>query len=301
MAETGKRILITGSSGFIGGYVANEALAGGYDVLGFDIGEPKNASYKYMTGDIAERQDVHRAFEKGIDSVIHLAANSASVGMDYQSNVVGFCNIIEEAVLSGCKRFLYASSSAVYTSTFCENDTIDINALTNHYGKTKFIDELVAQSYAMEHPDMRIIGIRIFNAYGVGEAEKKNGKDSPVSRFITQRLSGKPMTIYGDGEQTVDLIAVGDVSNIILQLLEKAGSGVYNIGTGIPTTINQLADVIGGERVHVAPPSTNMVATSRLKCADTRKLFKTIGNYKFIPVAQGMKEVMEDVRKAQES
>ena len=116
-----KKLLVTGSSGFLGEYVMKEAQSRGYNVLGFDIIEPKNVDYDYIVGDITNETDVRKAYEQKPDYVIHLAANSRATDMDYKNNVSGFINMIDTAVKyrwHRCEKFVYASTSAIYVDSF---------------------------------------------------------------------------------------------------------------------------------------------------------------------------------------
>lgn len=149
MSINNKQILITGSSGFIGEYVVNEAIARGYKVLGFDINKPENANFDYIIGDITDKEAIAGAFGPNIYGVIHLAAMTSTIEFEannrtvYDTNVAGFINVINLASKSGCKRFLYASTSGIYSDSFSENDQIAAGKLKNHYAKSKLMDEMI--------------------------------------------------------------------------------------------------------------------------------------------------------------
>jgi len=292
MARGGKRLLITGSSGFIGMGVAREAARRGYEVVGFDIVKPEKAEFEYVVGDITDRNAVAKVFKSGIDHVINLAAITSTTEFEidkktvFDTNVTGFINVIDLAARNGCKRFTYASSSAVYADSFSDTDMIDVSKIKLDYGRSKMIDEMIADSYACRNRNMRVVGTRVFNAYGYGD-HRKGKASSPVYKFIESRMKGETIRIFGDGKQRRDFIYIDDTSEITMDLFEKAETGVYNIGTGVATTYNDIAKYVGGPSELVKNPLSDYPT---YKCADTRKLIKAVGNYKFTGIREGIEK-----------
>src|SRR5262245_59150317 len=118
-----QRLLITGASGFIGRHVATEALRRGYRVTGLDCRGTEAGGFEYIQADMRGRAHIARVV-RDQDGVIHLAAVTSNVEFikspadGYDVNVNGFLNVIEAAAQSGCHRFVYASSAAVYLDGF---------------------------------------------------------------------------------------------------------------------------------------------------------------------------------------
>src|SRR5262245_51670623 len=124
-----KRLLITGASGFIGSCVAGEALRRGYRVTGLDRRGTASGAFESIRADIRDREHMASVI-KGQDCVIHLAAITSNVEFVknpadcYDVNTNGFLNVLEAAAQSGCQRFVYASSAAVYLEGFSEDTVV---------------------------------------------------------------------------------------------------------------------------------------------------------------------------------
>jgi UDP-glucose 4-epimerase len=290
-----KKILVTGCSGFIGRKVAMTAIEKGYQVSGIDIKECDIPGVEFEKINITDSEGVIRAAE-GTDSIIHLAAVTSNLEFEknlkrsYEVNVQGFANVIEAAIKNKCKRFLYASSSAVYIDSFSEDSVIDIRKQRNHYAKTKIMNEIMAQSYSDLY-GLSAVGMRFFNVYGEGENDKGNYA-SIINLFFNQRDSGKPITVYGDGRQSRDLINVDDVAEIAMKLIDKGDEEIYNIGTGESIPYREIAGMIGGRNVeYVKNPLSSYQYLTR---ADTRKLMEAIGRYRFISCKEWIMQKIEE-------
>ncbi len=288
------RLLITGSSGFIGRHMVRKAIESGYNVVGLDLEDPVVEGAKHIEGDIRDPETVKNAMT-GVDYVMHLAAITSPVAFIedparcYSTNVNGFINVIDAAQKHGVKRFFYASSASMYLDDFSENAIIDIKKQRNHYAKSKMINEMIAHSY-LDIYKMDIVGVRYFNVFGLGDDEK-GPHASVVGQFLRQREEGKPLLVYGDGKQSRDYIYIDDAVNISLMLLEKGTYPVYNIGTGKAISFNEIADLIqkDGKKFVPNPLSTYQYHTQ----ADTRRLFETIGEYKFTDTTAAIKYLSE--------
>ena len=281
MQET---VLVTGCSGFIGSHVSERALSEGYRVIGLDVKDCSNPEVEFIKGSITDKLAVEKAVS-GADYVIHLAAITSNIEFEkdyeraHEVNVNGFLNVINAAAKSKCKKFLYASSSAVYPeeSQFSEDFIINIKRQRNHYAKSKLINEMYAESYRDIYK-LPTVGMRFFNVYGPGENEKGDYA-SIITIFKSYKEMGKKLVIYGDGSQARDFIYVKDVAEIVLKLLKKAESGVYNVGTGTATSYLKIAELIDPlNKEHIPNPLSSY---QRLTRADTGKLEEAIGEYKF--------------------
>ncbi len=291
MAE---KILITGISGFIGRHVAEHAITQGYEVSGIDVKECPIKGVNFTNASILDMDAVSKVM-KGMDYVIHLAAITSNVEFEkepakcYAINVNGFMNVLEAAASNGCKRFLYASSAAVYTneSGFSESAVIDIKKQRNHYAKSKLMNEMLADSYR-DIKNMNTIGMRFFNVFGQGENDKGDYA-SIMSLFIRENKAGRPLVIYGDGTQARDFIFADDVSQIILSLLENGRESLYNVGTGKATKYEDIANIINkGNKKYVSNPLSSY---QYLTQANTKRLLEAIHEFKFTSVDQGIKKI----------
>ncbi|MEM0143497.1 MAG: NAD-dependent epimerase/dehydratase family protein [Candidatus Parvarchaeum sp.] len=285
-------VLITGSSGFIGGHVAAEALKMGYKVKELDIAEPnKKNDIEFIKADIRNKEAISKAME-GVDYVVHLAAITSVVEFEkdpvtcFDININGFLNVLSAALEKNVKKVVYASSSAVYTGEhFSEGVPIDYMKLNNPYSQSKLINEMHAQ-YFMHSKGLQCVGLRFFNVFGEGENEKGQYA-SIATQFMKNKANGEPLIVYGDGLQARDFVYVNDVARIALMLLDKAGSGVYNIGTGQAISYKRIAEIIDKE--HIKYVENPLKSYQYLTKADTSKLFGVIGAYNFVKMEEWCK------------
>ncbi len=285
------RILVTGSSGFIGSHTARLALARGYTVTGLDTAESIVPGIDAVSGDIRDRDTVSEAM-KGADYVIHLAA--VTVGQEFEKdpkacysvNVSGFMNVLDAACRQGVKKFVYASTAYVYQDEFKEDTVIDIAKQRNHYAKSKIINEMLAKSYGDIY-DTSIMGLRFFNVYGEGE-KTKGPYTSIITKFLECDQKGEPLELYGDGTQAKDMVNVEDASKIALALMQKGKHSIYNVGTGRPIPYKEIAELINPSNIKYVP---NPLSTYQYYTkADTARLLDTLHGYEFIDTREWIKK-----------
>ena len=252
-------ILVTGGAGFIGSHIVDRLLDEGLKVRVLDnlsTGEKKNLaqhknknSFQFIEGDIRNFDRVKKTV-KGVDAVIHEAAlvsvtrSVENPLLSNEINVTGTLNLLKASVDAHVKRFVYASSCAVYgdTETLPNHEKLAPNPLSPYAA-----DKLTAENYAKIFHNvygLETVILRYFNVYG---PRQKHGPYSGViSTFINCLLENKPPTIYGDGEQMRDFINVKDVveANMLALARREAVGEVFNISTGEPITINKLTQTI---------------------------------------------------------
>lgn len=254
----GKRILVTGGAGFIGSHLV-EALAPDNDVTvldNFSSGDravvPDEVSVH--EGDIRDESVVDAAMD-GVDLVFHQAA-MVSVPESVERPVA--CHELNGSATVGVldcarradARVVLASSAAVYGTPdsvpVAESDPVDP---TSPYAFEKRQNELYAQFYE-ETYGLPTVPLRYFNVYGPRGIDGEYA--GVIGTFVRQALSGQPLTVEGDGEQTRDFVHVDDVvrANIGAATTETVGQP-FNVGTGHTVTINRLAetvrDIVGTE------------------------------------------------------
>jgi UDP-glucose 4-epimerase len=249
-------VLVTGAAGFIGSHVADHCLKLGFDVVATDdlsggFRENVPAAAAWTQGDLRDPAFVASLFvARRYDYVYHLAAYAAE-GLshfvrryNYQTNLVASMNVLNEAVKSGVKTYVFASSIAVYG----RNQTPMTEAMTpqpeDPYGISKYAVELDLRA-AHEMFGLDYVVFRPHNVYG----ERQNIADryrNVIGIFMNQVLQGQPMTVFGDGLQTRAFSHVDDVAPLIARspLVTAARNATFNVGADTPYTILQLAEEI---------------------------------------------------------
>ena len=252
-------ILVTGGAGFIGSHIVDRLLDEGIKVRVLDnlsTGEKKNLaqhenkkSFRFIEGDI-RNFDLVKKTVKGVDAVIHEAALvsvTRSVEdplLSNEINVTGTVNLLKACVDAHVKRFVLASSCAVYGET----ETLPIyENFTPKPLSPYAVDKLAAENYAKVFYDvygLETVSLRYFNVYG--PRQKYGFYSGVISIFINCLLENEHTIIYGDGKQTRDFVNVKDVveANMLALSKQKAAGEVFNISTGEATTLNKLAETI---------------------------------------------------------
>jgi UDP-glucose 4-epimerase len=252
--------LVTGGCGFIGSHLADALIARGHRVTILDdlsTGKWENAPAEasVIVGDATDIRVVEHAFDN-IDGCFHLAAiasvekSNIEWAKTHTVNLTATINIFQTAS-RGAKKIpvVYTSSAAVYGD--CRTVPIAENAVTQPltaYGADKLGCDLHAR-VASEVHGVSTIGLRPFNVYGPRQ-DPASPYSGVISIFADRMQRGLPVTIYGDGEQVRDFVYVGDAVRAFMAAMNtlhdqgKAGHDVFNLCTGHPTTINQLAQTI---------------------------------------------------------
>ena len=262
------KYVVVGGAGFIGSNIVDKLVEQNHEVVIIDnlsTGKMENvnpkASIEYL--DISNTKECPSMVEimSGADSVFLLAAKarvqpSIENPVEYEmNNTIGTLNVLKCASDAGVRRVVYSASSSAYGNTdklpSVESDPV--NPLSP-YGAQKYYGEVMCKMFS-EVYGLETVSLRYFNIYG--ERQNVGGAYAMViGIFVDQLLNGKPMTIRGDGEQRRDFTYVGDVvnANILASQSEKVGNGeVINIGNGDNRSINEIADMIGDNKVNVAP------------------------------------------------
>lgn len=252
-----KKIIITGGMGFVGTHLTKVLSQNGFEITVFDkaISESKKeGAISFIKGDITNKNELKDAAQN-IDVIVHLAA-IVSVPVCEQNpelchlnNTEGTENVFAVAKELGIKKVIYASSAAVYGNLESENifESDETKPISN-YGISKLENEKTAQLYFDSVPN---IGLRFFNIYGPG-LNMQNAYPSVLIAFFKKIKNGEPITIFGDGEQTRDFVHVLDVCQAIQKAIDSdIKNTVYNVGTGVQTKINTLADIIKKYLPHV--------------------------------------------------
>jgi UDP-glucose 4-epimerase len=251
--------LITGGAGFIGSHVAKHCLGLGHEVVvlddlsgGFEDHLPEGV--QFIQGSVVDHVLVSELFaEHRFDYVYHLAAYAAE-GLshfirrfNYNNNLIGSINLINESIKYKIKCFVFTSSIAVYGKGQLPMTEEMTPEPEDPYGVSKYAVELDLRS-AHEMFGLNYVVFRPHNVYG----ENQNIGDkyrNVIGIFMNQIMQGKSLTVFGDGKQTRAFSYIDDVAIPIARSAELPASynQVFNIGADKPYTVNELADVVGNE------------------------------------------------------
>jgi len=241
---------ITGGAGFIGSHLAKYLIKSGHEVLIIDNlsrGKLDNLSdiikdIEFVKGDITDISSIKNSLKK-VDGIFHNAAltsvqESIKNPVEYERiNVKGTENIFEIALQLGLK-VIFASSAGIYGNTPSKpiTESFPTNPI-NPYGKTKLNNEISAAKFISQ--GSKIIGLRYFNIFGIGQNLDYAGV---ISKFFNRIQHNLPPIINGDGTQCRDFIFISDVvESNLLAMKSNIDHGFYNVGTGKCTQILELS------------------------------------------------------------
>ncbi|MEO9320161.1 MAG: NAD-dependent epimerase/dehydratase family protein [Nitrososphaera sp.] len=253
-AVIGMKILVTGGAGFIGSNIANTLRREGNEIVVLDdlsLGTTSNLEkgIEFVRGSVMDYEAVKKA-SSGCDYIFHDAAKSSSPmfaedpreGIDV--NIMGFMNVMEAARRSGkVRKVIYASSSSIYNGLPMPFNEGQVISPKTFYETSFYCREIAARSYYLEY-GVPCIGLRYFSVYGPNERHKGKFANN-ISQFLWDMAEGISPVIYGDGSQSRDFTYVQDVvSANLLAMRSGKEFGIYNVGTGVETTFNQVIELI---------------------------------------------------------
>ncbi len=265
---------VTGGAGFIGSNLARRLVAQGRDVRIFDnfsTGKRENLRDLYATVEVVEGdlRDFALLMEamNGVEVVFHLAAlpsvfrSIKAPTTTNEVNVTGTLNVLQAARAKGVKKVIYASSSSVYGDLEELPKREDmVPKPISPYAVSKLAGEYYCRSFCSLY-GLETVVLRYFNVFGPYQ-DPSSEYSGVIAKFITALLSGKPLTVYGDGEQSRDFTFVDDVveATILAAISPSECSGmVFNVARGQRANLRELIKILGqvcGKRpevVHVEP------------------------------------------------
>lgn len=302
------RILVTGGAGFIGSHITDRLVAEGHEVSVIDnlsTGKKKNVNREaeFYKMDILSPR-IERVFKKFRPEVVsHHAAQMdvrrsvADPLFDAQVNVLGLLNILEQAVKYGTKRVIFASSGgAIY------GEQERFPAPEDHptrpqspYGVSKLCGEHYLHYYRKTY-GMEYTSLRYGNVYG--PRQDPFGEAGVVAIFTMRMLRGEQPIINGNGMQTRDYIYVGDVVEAHMAVMNNHHGGVFNVGTGRETSVNQLflalVSITGVQVKEVHGPERR--GEQFRSCLDPAKLQKQADWEPKVPLQEGLKATVDYFR-----
>ncbi|MFA5861085.1 MAG: NAD-dependent epimerase/dehydratase family protein [Candidatus Thermoplasmatota archaeon] len=299
----GRKVIITGGAGFIGSHLAKELLSRGASVTVFDnlsTGRLGNLSdsidrLEVIRASTLEPLRLSRAMQ-GADTVFHLAA-VLGVKRTWEEpirvileNVQGTHNVLHAASDVGARKVVLASSSEVYGDGAPPYVETEGAAPRTGYAAAKLLEEKLAEAFTRE-TGLSTTSLRYFNVYGPGQECSAYGFVTAI--FCDRVLQGLPPIVFGDGEQTRDFTFVQDtVRGTILAAEREANEHeVYNLGTGVETSIVRLARVVlsAAGRTDIAPVHVDSRADEvRRRVADARAAKSRLGWAPRVQLQQGL-------------
>jgi UDP-N-acetylglucosamine/UDP-N-acetylgalactosamine 4-epimerase len=309
----GKSWLVTGAAGFIGSHLAERLLALGQSVIGLDnfaTGKRENlpSGMRFIEGDIRSFDACERACQ-GVDVVLHQAAlGSVPRSIDdpiasTQANVAGFLNMLVAARDAGVKRFVYASSSAVYGDhpALPKVEGVSGRAMSP-YGLSKQVNELYADVFDLCY-GYKTIGLRYFNVFGARQ-DPNGAYASVIPAWIGALLRGEQPFINGDGAAARDFCHVDNVvqANLLAATVDDPAAlgQAYNIALGDQTSLIELYELIRDGVARRFPAARQVKALHReprkgdvqFSRADISKAERLLGYRPAVRIREGLAQTI---------
>ena len=295
------RVLVTGGAGFIGSHLVAFLAERGFKVRVLDnfsrssLNLEDLGGVEVVIGDVRDYDVVSKA-TRGVDVVVHLAAltdasESLEIPGEYlEVNVGGTLNVCRAA--RGVESLIYASSAAVYGDAPVPVSEESPTRPISPYGASKLAGEAYVWAYSRVNGYKPVV-LRLFNVYG---PRQSRGYAGVISEFVRRAVRGLDLIVYGDGLQTRDFIHVRDVVELIAGIVEGGGvSGVYNIGSGAPVRIIDLAHIVvrvagSTSRIVHGPPRPGDIRYSQ---ADISRAARELGFKPRVALEDGLRELVE--------
>lgn len=293
--------VVTGGAGFIGSHLTDGLLARGYAVRVVDSliagkREQVPAGAEFFETDVRDREALAPIFA-GARVVFHLAAlprvqyTIEHPLESHEVNVTGTVHVLKAAKDAGVKRVVLASSAAIYGDSQAlplreEQSPTPLSPYALH----KLISEEYLQLFSKLY-GLATVSLRFFNVYGP-RLDPEGPYALVIGKFLKLRALGKSLTINGDGKQTRDFIHVKDIVRGLIMAAESENVGtgeVLNLGTGRETSVNELAELFGGEREHTPP-----LIEPRASAADITKAKKLLNWEPAVPLKDGIAELKKN-------
>ena len=307
----GKCFLVTGGAGFIGSAIVDQLLeAGAGEVRVIDnfvrgnrdnlASSGRRGKVRIIEGDIRDAVDVDRVV-KDVDYIFHEAALRITRCAEAPREAVdvligGTLNILESAVRHGVKKIVAASSASVYgdPSYLPMDETHPFNNRTM-YGAGKIAMEQILRAYYTSF-GLPYIAFRYFNAYGP-RMDMTGVYTEVMIRWLDAIEANRAPLIFGDGQQSMDFVYVGDIAHAnLLALQSEVTDEVFNVGTGVQTTLNELCELLldlMGSSVRPEYREARKVNNVRSRRSSTEKAEKLLGFQAKVSLEQGLMKLIE--------
>ncbi|MDF1769367.1 NAD-dependent epimerase/dehydratase family protein [Maricaulis sp.] len=243
-----QRIAIAGGAGFLGQHVSRAMLDVGHEVLNFDLApSPIDEVQNHIESVFDPAMD--ETLLKGVDALIHLAwigkpgSPDVSFSGDADQNVVGSLRLVEAAKRAGVKMVVFASSGGTVYGAEAKACSVESDPLApiNAYGAGKAAFEAYLIAWGRAH-GVRTVTLRIANPYGPGQLPDRG--QGFIANAIARALDGQALQIWGDGKVVRDYVYIADVAQAFVAALASEDGGVFNIGSGIGWSLNEIVEVV---------------------------------------------------------
>jgi len=310
----GKNILVTGGAGFIGSHIVDR-LSPENNVYVLDNlfnGSLSNLAKSrdqitFVKGDIRDKELVKDTVAK-VEYIFHLAAHVGNIRslkdpyFDMEVNIIGMLNLLEACRNSNIKRLVHTSSGAIFgEAKYLPIDEDHPLNPESPYAVSKLAAEKYAYSYYKVY-GIPAVSLRYFNAYGPRQDTSEYA--NAISIFLSLTKEGKPVTIFGDGEQTRDFIFVNDIvsANILAATHPAAIGEIFNISAGEVYSIKQMIDIISKVSGKEVPFSHADFRAGEIKHskANIDKARKLLGFNPQTDFEEGLRETWEALVRAEE-
>ncbi|MFC1963362.1 NAD-dependent epimerase/dehydratase family protein [Chloroflexota bacterium] len=302
------KILVTGGAGFIGSHVVDALINLGHEVVVIDNlssgrRENLNPAAKFYELSIRD-ESLSAIFEQEKPEIVNHHAAQIEVRkstddpvFDAEENILGSLNVIVNSLRSGVKRIIYASSGgAVYGDPeyLPADEKHPVNPVSQ-YGVSKHAVEHYLYLYSVLHGIEHII-LRYANVYG--PRQNPHGEAGVISIFAALMLSGQRPSIFGPGDKTRDYIHVSDIVKANILALEKEKNAIYNIGTGVETSDQEIFDTLAKVLGYSGTPIYAPVRTGEVYriCLNADNARQELGWSSKIALEEGMEQTAEYYR-----
>ncbi|HEY1300318.1 MAG TPA: NAD-dependent epimerase/dehydratase family protein [Stellaceae bacterium] len=308
----GKKFVVIGGAGLIGSHavdrltredvgeivVYDNFVRGTAENLAEAMRDPRVRIYD-VGGDICQT-DILNAALKSADGVFHLAALWLLQCHDFPRaafdvNIRGTFNVLEACVAQGVERLVYSSSASVYGDAVEEPMTEDHPFNNeNFYGATKIAGEAMARAFHHRY-GLNVVGLRYMNVYGPRQ-DYRGAYIAVIMKMLDAIDRGEGPTIYGDGSEAFDFVAVEDCGRANLCAMgADAVDRFYNVGTGQRTSLKELAEMLlnltgCNSEIRFAPRSQATLVRNRI--GSPKRAAQDIGFVAEVPLAEGLRRLI---------
>jgi UDP-glucose 4-epimerase len=249
------KVLVTGAAGFIGSAVARKVMGLGYDVVTIDNLSTGNVAnipegVVFIKGNLQDEEIISQVENHNFEAIFHIAGQSSGEisfddpVYDLQSNTQSTLLLIQLALKTNCRKFIYASTMSVYgqhEDTPISEDEVPLPKSFYSVGK------LASENYMNIYKDFGInfFSLRLFNVYGPGQ-NMDNLRQGMVSIFMSQAINTGKVVVKGDARRFRDMVYIDEVVAAFISAFHsnRTGHNIYNVCTGHKTTVKEVIDII---------------------------------------------------------
>lgn len=315
-----KNILITGGAGFIGSSIAFELNKRfpEYKITIFDKFNNRerreNGNFKYfgdyknliglnaeiITGDLESQSDIKELLKNNFEIIFHQGAISDTTVSNQNevlnTNSISFKYFVCYCIINNCK-LIYASSAGTYGNSSSPNQVGFGEIPENIYGFSKLQMDKITRAYLQSNKELHIVGLRYFNVYGPKEVFKRR-TSSMILQLAKQAIQNQSVRLFKNGEQSRDFVYIKDVVEANILAIEGK-SGIYNIGTGISRTFNDIINILEinlDHKIQVEYFENPYSFYQNNTCADLNNSKVGLGYFPKYTLDDGICEYVKDIK-----